>query len=97
MPRTKYRNGESHTYSERKRSINFNKSALLIIKGESTSGILSMTKDIKIDNKRIYINIAIVHGYTTVMEKWIVGYVIPNNIEIEDISFNIDYREYSAD
>jgi len=77
--------------------INFNKSALLIIKGESTSGILSMTKDIKIDNKRIYINIAIVHGYTTVMEKWIVGYVIPNNIEIEDISFNIDYREYSAD
>ena len=73
--------------------INFNKSALLIVKGVSTSGILSITKDIQISNKRFYINIAIVHGYTAVMEKWIVGYVVPKNLEIEDISLNIDYRK----
>ena len=71
--------------------VDFDQSTLLLVKGESPNGIQSRAKDVQTDNGRVHVNIIIFKNYTCVMEKWVLGYILPK-VKEEQIKLDINYQ-----
>lgn len=70
--------------------VDFNKYSLVLVCDRANYGIEKIDSNYSIDSNKLNITVRAQCNTTTVMQKWVVGYLIPRNSSFS-INYKVDY------